>query len=106
MFHQRKLNQRFYTDTLFSKYKSVNGNKCAQVFSNDSFFITAYPMASKSHAGNALGEFINDFGIMRELIMDGAKEQTNPNTTMMKKIKKYDIKYNITEPERHNQNRA
>ena len=106
MFHQWCLNQWFYTDTMFSKYQSVNGNKCAQVFANNSFFIAAYPMSSKDQAGLALGEFINEFGMMKELVMDGAAEQIGKNTDMMKRIRKYDIIHHRTEPEQHNQNRA
>ena len=91
---------------MFSKYQSVNGNRCAQVFANNSFFIAAYPMSSKDQAGLALGEFINEFGIMNELVMDGAAEQIGKNTNMMKWIRKYDIIHHKTEPEQHNQNRA
>ena len=106
MFQQRRLWQRFYTDTMFASHKSINGNTCAQIFANESFFATAYPMRSKAMAGQALGEFINDFGIPSELIMDGASEQVQPKTEMMRRIKKYDIKYHLSEPERYNQNRA
>ena len=106
MFHQWCLNQWFYTDTMFSKYQSVNGNKCAQVFANNSFFIAAYPMSSKDQAGLALGKYINEFGIMKELVMDGAAEQIGKNTKMMKWIRKYHIIHHTTEPEWHNQNWA
>ena len=106
MFFQRRLKQKFFTDTMFMNYKSLDGNKAAQVFANQSFFVQAYPMASKAMAGQALGEFINDYGIMTELISDGAREQVAPNSLMMQKIRKYDIKHTTTEPHRHNQNRA
>ena len=33
----RQLNCIFYTDTLFSKEKSIVGNKCAQIFTNGEF---------------------------------------------------------------------
>ena len=34
MFHQQSLNQIFYTDTVYFNCKSINGNVCAQIFSN------------------------------------------------------------------------
>ncbi len=98
--------QRFYTDTLFFSHKSLDGNTCAQVFSNDSLFASVYPMESKALAGDALKQFIADFGAMDEIVMDGAGKQVGKRTTMMKTVKKYDINYHITEPGRHNQNRA
>jgi hypothetical protein len=33
-FNRRRLNDVFYTDTLFSKVKSLNGNVCAQFYTN------------------------------------------------------------------------
>jgi hypothetical protein len=33
-FYRRRLNDVFYSDTLFSKVRSINGNVCAQVYTN------------------------------------------------------------------------
>ena len=63
-------------------------------------------MTSKAQAGEALGEFINNLGIPRELVMDGAREQAGNKSAMMQQIKKYDIKAKVCESERHNQNQA
>ena len=60
-------------------------------------------MTSKDRAGEALGEFINDFGIPCELVMEGSCEQAGNKSAMMQRIKKYDIKAMVCEPERHNQ---
>ena len=58
MFNQKKLrNQKFYTDTLFGRCKSISSNTCAQIFANDSYFVKAYPMDQKSMAGQALQQF-------------------------------------------------
>ena len=106
MFQHRRLQQQFYTDTMFAQHKSLDQNTCAQIFSNESFFAAVYPMRTKAMAGQAFGEFIIDYGIPRQLMMDGASEQCKPNTEFMKKIKKYEIDYHLIEPERHNHNRA
>jgi hypothetical protein len=68
MYNQRKLRgQRFYTNTLSGKHKSVMNNTCAQLFANESFFAKAYPMEKKSLAGAALRQFIQDFGVPEKL---------------------------------------
>ena len=43
-----------YTDTMNSWYKSLDGNKHAQVFMNESFFTATYPMEKKATTGQAL----------------------------------------------------
>ena len=92
----RRLNCKFYTDTLFSKQVSVNGNKCAQLFTDGEGAVIIYPMKSKSQAGQMLTAFTQDVGIPNELVMDGASEQTGTNTEMMKEIRRKQIKLHIT----------
>ena len=64
-----------YMDTMNGRYKSLDGNKHAQIFANESFFATAYPMEHKSSACQALKQFISEFGIPDKLVCDGAVEQ-------------------------------
>jgi hypothetical protein len=72
VYHQKKLqNQKFYTDTLFGRCKSISNNTCAQIFANESYFVKAYPMERKSLAGQALRQFIRDFGVPEQLTSDG-----------------------------------
>jgi hypothetical protein len=107
MYHQRKLRgQRFYTDTLLGKYKSVTNNTCAQLFANESFFAKAYPMEKKSLARAALCQFIQDFCVPEPLTFDGSGEQTEPKTEFMKHVHNHAIDYHIIEPNRPQQNRA
>jgi hypothetical protein len=106
IYNTPRLKGRWYTDTMMSNIKSIDGNTCAQIFANDMHFVEVYPMLSKSMAGDALRQMGRDYGIMENLTMDGSKEQTAKGSTFMKTIKKNDIKYHITEPLRHNQNRA
>ena len=65
-----------------------------------------YPIKKKSHCGDGLSEFITYCGVPLKMTFDGSKEQTMPGTDFMKKIRKYDIEYHISEPERPNQNTA
>ena len=75
MFIRPRIHGTIYTDTMNGRYKSLDGNKHAQIFANESFFATAYPMEHKSSAGQALKQFISDFGIPDKLVCDGAAEQ-------------------------------
>ena len=44
IFHHPRLQGEWFTDTVFSPVKSRDGNKCGQIFANDSYFATFYPM--------------------------------------------------------------
>ena len=72
-------------------YKSLDGNKHAQIFANESFFATAYPMEHKSSAGQALKQFISDFGIPDKLVCDGAAEQVGKQTEFQSTVRKHAI---------------
>ena len=49
-YNARRLNTTIYTDALFSKFKSLNGNTCAQFFTVTKF-IGLHPSKSKADAG-------------------------------------------------------
>jgi hypothetical protein len=70
----RRLKSTFYTDTLFSKVKSIKGNKCAQIYCGGNY-VKILPMVSKSQVGTSLQEFADDVGVMDQLVVDGASEQ-------------------------------
>lgn len=91
--HKRRLADTFYMDTLFSKVKSLNGNTCAQLFTNGSF-TRVYPMDSKSsfNIAQQLSEFIDDVGIPETLICDLATEQTGQHTEVLKVIRRNQIR--------------
>ncbi|KAI2495883.1 hypothetical protein MHU86_18624 [Fragilaria crotonensis] len=107
MFNQKKLrNQKFYTDTLFRRCKSITNNTCAQIFANETYFVKAYSMEKKSSAGQALRQFVRDYGIPEQLTSDGASEQTGPKTVVMQTIRKYNIEHHVSKPHRPQQNCA
>jgi Reverse transcriptase (RNA-dependent DNA polymerase) len=106
VFEKPLLRGDYYTDTMDGRCKSLDGNKFAQVFASKDLFATAYPMESKSHAGEGLRQFVQDFGRPEKLTFDGSREQCGKKTEFMKNIRKYDIDYHVTEPERPNHNFA
>jgi hypothetical protein len=92
-----RLRSPFYTDTLFSKVVSIKGNKCAQVYCGNNY-VKVLPMVSKSHVGISLQDFVDDVGVMHELTVDGASEQTGPKSEFMKTVRRLHIKLKQTEP--------
>ena len=106
VFEHSLLRGQFYTDTLDGRCKSLDGNSYAQVFANKDLFAVVYPMQSKAMAGDALRQFVHDYGRPEHLTYDGSGEQCGKKTEFVKNIRKYAIDYHITEPNRPNHNFA
>ena len=63
--------------------------------------------ATGASIAQTLSDFtIHDYSILMRLTFDGAAAQVGHNTPFMKLIRKYDIKYHVSEPRRPNQNPA
>ena len=105
-FDRPTLKGKWYTDYMFGRTKSLDGNVGAQVFANKEFFVTAYPTESKKLCGKALKTFCTEFGAPEKLTFDGAKEQVKSGTDFMKVIREFEIIPHVIEPDRHNQNRV
>ena len=106
MFVKPRIHGTIYTGTMNGGYKSLDGNKHAQIFANESFFATAYPMEHKSSTGQALKQFISDFGIPDKLVCDGAAEQVGKRTEFQATVRKHAIDLHVTEPHCHNQSKV
>jgi hypothetical protein len=65
-----------------------------------------YPMVSKSQVGIALQDFTDDVGVMDELIVDGASEETGSKSEFMKTVRYLRVKLRQTEPYSPWQNQA
>ena len=78
----KQLNWRWFTDTLSSRIKSLNGNTCAQVFNNKDF-VWIYLMKSKRDCHVALKNFNQDIGAPNEITLGGSKEQTLSNNCIL-----------------------
>ena len=102
MYKYPRLHGAVYTATMHGHFKSLDGNKYAQVFAKEDYFAVAYPMESKALASNALKEFIADYGVPDKIIADGTGELTGKRSTFMEQVRKHHIDYHVTEPERYN----
>ena len=99
MYERPRIRGTIYTDSMGGQHKSLDGNKYAQVFANDSLFAVSYPMDKKSSAGQALKQFIADFGIPDRIICDGLGEQTGHRTECTATVRKHGIDIHLTEPD-------
>ena len=106
MYERPRFRGTVYTDMMHGHFKSLDGNRYAQVFATENFFAAAYPMEAKSMAGDALKEFITEFGVPDKVVMDGAAEQTGRKTTFMQQVRKHHIDFHLTKPERYNQSQV
>ena len=106
MYERPQIQGTIYTDTVDGQHKSLDGNKYAQVFATDFHFSAVYPMESKGLAGDALKQFIADFGVPDKIIYDGSKEQTKRGTTFMEQVRKHHIDIYTTDPGRYNQSKV
>ena len=96
----------WYTDTLFSKQKSVVGNTCAQMFTDGMGFTYVYPMRSKAQAGEALHKVTIDVGVPNTIISDSAGEQSGDKTHFKEVLKRCHIDSRNIEPYSPWQNKA
>jgi hypothetical protein len=65
-----------YTDTMFAASKSLRGNKCAQVYTNNEDYDLFYPLKKESMASEALNKVIRTLGVPKEFVSDGARAET------------------------------
>ena len=106
MFGQKIFNAHLYTYTMDARVDSIHGNRYGQVFAIKYYLVDVYPIKKKRHCGDGLSEFITYYGVPLKMMFDKSKEQTMSGTVSMKNIRKYDIVYHISEPDRPNQNPA
>ena len=63
-------------------------------------------MNKKGKSSDVLEEFCRYFGVPEHLTFDRSREQTFKGTAFMKTARRYNIDYQISEPNLHNQNPA
>ena len=86
MYERPWLKCTIYTDAMNGCHKSLDGNKHAQVFATEQFFVASYPMQSKSMSGQALKEFISDFSVPNCITCEGASEKVGKRTEFMAQV--------------------
>ena len=90
------LASKYYSDTIFSKIKSIRENSMAQGFSDGKGDTRMYPLTRKNKVGGSLMSFIHDVGVPRDLVTVGANEETLGEWEETQK--KFFIRQYVTEP--------
>ena len=100
-----RLNVLMYSDTMHFKVKSLNQNKCAQIFASDDY-ATAYPVCVERHIGDTLRMLAEDIGILHELLTDNMNAMTGHEADFNKQAWFLHIKMHSTEPHKKKQNKC
>jgi hypothetical protein len=101
----RHICSTIYTDTMFSKVKSLKQHTCAQVsVTSFHFFTKVYPMGSKGEAQQTLNKLHHDVGVFHTNVPDNAKELTEGE--FCKKAIHAGSQIRPIDAHRHNQNLA
>ena len=103
MFEWPYIQGAIFKDKMVGRYKFLDGNHYAQVFTNDSLFAAEYPMDKKILSGQGLREFIAYFGVLDRLVCDRYKDQTSKWTDFTKEVRKHGMDLHVTNPDYHNQ---
>jgi hypothetical protein len=106
IYDRNRLGGEWFTDTVFGPGKSRMGNKCGQLFANDSHFETFFPKDTESKSGEALRTFCKTFGVPSHLRFDGAKTMNDPGTMFQKIVRSEGITCHTSEAHMHNQSPA
>ena len=106
MFHLPRLRGEWATDTVFGPCKSMEGNTCGQIFTNDSYFAKLYPMEREGQSGQALKTFCKEFGVPEFLRMDGGPTMLGKHKEFDQTVKREGIRAHPIEPGMKNQNPA
>lgn len=96
----------FYSDTLFSKVRSVRGYTCAQVYGNKFGFLKVYPMESKEqqNVGDTLTLLVQEIGVPQSLHVDNAPEMVGRKTPFFRRARREGIDLTTIEPKTPNEN--
>ncbi len=103
--NRQRLNGDWFTDTLFLKVTLIQGNTCAQIFTNGNF-TAVHLLNSKARIAQTLSKFTNDVGIPDTLLSDDAVEVTGQHTDFMKEVNRLKIRPRCSEAGLSNQNYA
>ena len=95
-------------DTIYAEVKSINQHKYEQVYTHKCGFAVVYPIdyMTGDSIGWTLQDFTHDFGIPMHLTFDGHKSQVSGGSLFMRLIRKYSVKFHVSEPRKPEQNPA
>ena len=84
----RRLDCDVYCDTVYGDCRSLRGNKYCHIFATPFHFVRAFSMKSRNECHHALDQWLQQIGVPRVIIPDGAGEFTGPESLFVKKSRK------------------
>ena len=90
---------------MMSKFKSIRGNKCANIFTQGKF-TKAVPITARSESGQSLVDFTDDVGVLENLVTNGAEDFTGRAIEFVKEARRMRIRLHTSEQVSKNQNQA
>ena len=103
--HRPLLCGTWYADTSLSKFNSIRGNTCTNVFTQGRFTYVV-PMTERYDAGQSLIDCTDDVGILERLVTDGTEEFTGKIKHFVKEACGMWIQLHTSEHGWKNQNHA
>ena len=104
MFGVHMIHWTMYINTMDAIFQLIHDEKCCQLFCNRQFFVEAYTIKKKSYCHLGLDKFIKGYGALDKMTYDSAQEQIGRKTKFQRVMRKYEIKGQVTETNRSNQN--
>jgi len=99
------IKRRMYSDTMFSKVKSLHLHTSAQVWTDGSGYALFYPLKSKQQAWTTVAMMVSDMNAIPSIVItDGALEEYGHS--WKKEMQHFRISQRITEPHSQWQNKA
>ena len=80
-----------------ARCQSIHVENYCQVFGNKQFFVDAYPIKNKYDCHLGLDKFVKEYGAQEKMTYDGAQKQIVRKTQFQRVMRKYEIKWQITE---------
>ena len=107
-FQTRMMNEKFATDTVYSKDKSLSGHIGSQTYSHKNGFTVAYHLhkATGDTLRYSLSSLVHEYGRLGHLTFDGILTQKGNNTLFMKTMRRAQIPFYVSHPYRPNENPA
>ena len=104
MFDVPRIYGTMSTNTMDARCQLIRDEKYCQLFDNKQLFVEAYPVKKKSDCHLGFDKFVKEYGAPVKMTYNGAQKKIGRKTEFQRVVRKYEIKGNVTETKRSNQN--
>ena len=104
MFDVLRTHGTMSTDTMDARWHSIHYKNYCQVCRNKELFVESYPIKNKYDCHLVLDKFVKEYWAPEKTTYDGKQEQIRRRTEFQRVMRKYEIKWHVTEKKQSNQN--